>query len=276
MTAAALQEIHRRAPGFTPRLAVVAGSGLGGLADAVIDPVVIPYADLPGFPQPTVSGHAGRLLLGTLAGLPAAVMQGRAHGYEGGGFGAMATAIRTLKAAGAEILFLTCAAGSLRPEVGPGRLVAISDHINLLGFSPLVGPNDDSAGPRFPDMTDAWNPGLRVLLTKAAQDADVRLTEGVYAAVPGPSFETPAEVRMLGLLGADLVGMSTAPECILARHCGLKVAGVACVTNFGAGMAGAPALSHEQTLAAAQTGGRDLAALIAGFCRRLTQKGDNP
>jgi xanthosine phosphorylase len=276
MTAAALQEIRRRAPGFTPRLAVVAGSGLGGLADAVVDPVIIPYADLSGFPRPTVSGHAGRLLLGSSAGLPVAVMQGRVHGYEGGGFGAMATAIRTLKAAGAEILFLTCAAGSLRSEVGPGRLVAISDHINLLGFSPLVGPNDDSAGPRFPDMTDAWDPGLRVLLTKAAEDAGVRLTEGVYAAVPGPSFETPAEVRMLGLLGADLVGMSTAPECVLARHCGLKAAGVACVTNFGAGMAGAPALSHEQTLTAAETGGRDLAALIAGFCRRLTQEEDNP
>lgn len=273
MTAAALQEIRRRAPGFTPRSAVVAGSGLGCLADAVDDPVVIPYADLPGFPQPTVSGHAGRLLLGTLAGLPVAVMQGRAHGYEGGGFGAMATAIRTLKAAGTEILFLTCAAGSLRPEVGPGRLVAISDHINLLGFSPLVGPNDDSAGPRFPDMTDAWDPALRALSAKAATDAGVRLAEGVYAAVPGPSFETPAEVRMLRLLGADLVGMSTAPECVLARHCGLKVAGVACVTNFGAGMAGAPVLSHEQTLAAAAAGGRDLARLAAGFCRLLTQEG---
>lgn len=268
-SAAAAAEIRRRAPGFAPRLAVVCGSGLGGLADAVVGAVVVPYADVPGFPQPAVSGHAGRLVLGALAGLPVAVLQGRTHAYEGGGFTAMATALRAVRALGAESALLTCAAGSLVPDMGPGSLMAIADHINLFGFSPLVGPNDDAVGPRFPDMTDAWNAGLRATLRDAAQDAGVRLFDGVYAAVPGPNFETPAEVRMLARLGADAVGMSTAPECVIARHCGLTTAGVACITNYGAGMGEAGTLSHEQTLSAAAVGAADLMRVVAAFCGRL-------
>lgn len=269
-----LAEIRRRAPDFTPGLAVVCGSGLGGLADAVRDSIIIPYADLPGFPQPGVAGHAGRLVLGRLEGAHVAVMQGRVHGYEGRGFGEMATALRTLKGLGTGALLLTCAAGSLRDDMSPGSLMAICDHINLFGFSPLVGPNDDSIGPRFPDMTNAWDAALRGRLSAAALDAGVRLYEGVYAAVPGPHFETPAEVRALTRLGADAVGMSTAPECILARHCGLTTAGVACVTNFGAGMAGTGAMSHDQTLAAAGDGAKALAELIAAYCRRLTAQAE--
>lgn len=271
-----LAEIRRRAPGFKPGLAVVCGSGLGGLADAVRDPLVIPYADLSGFPQPGVAGHAGRLVLGRLEGALVAFMQGRVHGYEGRGFGEMATALRTLKGLGAGALLLTCAVGSLRDGMPPGSLMAISDHINLFGFSPLAGPNDDSVGPRFPDMTNAWDEALRAGLSAAAVDAGVRLYEGVYAAVPGPHFETPAEVRALTRLGADAVGMSTAPECILARHCGLTTAGVACVTNFGAGMAGTGAMSHEQTLAAAGDGAKALAKLIAAYCRRLAETERRP
>lgn len=263
-----LAEINRRAPGFKPGVAVVCGSGLGGLADAVRDPIVIPYADLPGFPQPGVAGHAGRLVLGRLEGLAVAVMQGRVHGYEGRGFGEMATALRTLKRLGTAALLLTCAVGSLRDDMPPGSLMAICDHINLFGFSPLVGPNDDSIGPRFPDMTNAWDAALRGQLAAAADEAGVRLYEGVYAAVPGPHFETPAEVRALSRLGADAVGMSTAPECIIARHCGLTTAGVACVTNYGAGMAGTGAMSHDQTLAAAGEGAKALAKLIAAYCRQ--------
>lgn len=271
--ALALAEIGRRAPGFAPRLAVVCGSGLGGLADAAQDPIIIPYADLPGFPQPSVAGHAGRLALGRLQGLPVAVLQGRAHGYEGRGFGEMAAALRTLKGLGTAAVLLTCAVGSLRDDMPPGSLMAICDHINLFGFSPLVGPNDDAVGPRFPDMTNAWDRDLRARLAASADEAAVRLFEGVYAAVPGPHFETPAEVRALARLGADAVGMSTAPECILARHCGLTVAGVACVTNFGAGMAGAGAMSHEQTLAAAGTGAAALARLVGALCRGLAAEG---
>lgn len=266
---AAVAEIRRRAPGFVPRLAIITGSGLGGLADAVADAVVIPYDALPGFPRPTVAGHAGWLLLGTMAGLPVAVMQGRAHGYEGGGFAAMTTAIRALQRLGTEILCLTCAAGSLRDDMGPGSLMAITDHINLMGFSPLVGPNDEAYGPRFPDLADAWNAGLRARMAAAAADCDVRLDEGVYVSLPGPHFETAAEVRLLGRLGGDVVGMSTAPECIIARHCGLLVTGVATITNYGAGIAGGAASSHEQTLAAAGAASAALSRLLQGFCAGL-------
>lgn len=267
-----VEQIRRRAPGFTPRLAAVCGSGLGGLADAVNQTAIIDYAELPGFPQPTVAGHAGRLILGRLAGLPVAVLQGRAHGYEGGGYAAMATALRTMKGLGAETLLLTCAAGSLVSDMGPGALMTIADHINLFGFSPLLGPNDDAVGPRFLDMTDAWDPALRALMRIAAAETGVRLFEGVYAAVPGPHFETPAEVRALARLGADAVGMSTAPDCIIARHCGFKVVGAACITNYGAGMAGASAMSHEQTLAAAAVGANDLSRVIAAFCAHLAAR----
>ena len=266
--AAAAAVIAERAPGLAPRLGLVLGSGLGALADAVRDPVAIPYADLPGFPAPGVAGHAGRLVLGRLAGLPVACLQGRRHPYEGGDPAAMAAPVRALRRAGAEALLVTNAAGSLREEVGPGRLMALADHVNLLGTNPLTGPNDDEVGPRFPSLRDAYDPALRAALHAAAAAEGVDLAEGVYLATPGPSFETPAEIRAFRVLGADAVGMSTVPEVILARHCGLRVAAVSAITNLAEGLGNEP-LSHEQTLHHAQLAGRDLARLVERFCEGL-------
>lgn len=270
MTAArAAAEILHHTGGRRPRVGVVLGSGLGGIADKVTDPVVIPYADLHGFPVPTVSGHAGRLILGRLGGVEVACMQGRVHGYEGNGFDALKVAIRALKLAGCEMLFLSCAAGSLRRDVGPGRLMMITDHINLLGLNPLTGPNDDSFGPRFPSMTGAWDPGLRASLAEVASELGIDLAQGVYAAWPGPSFETPAEVRMIALLGGEAVGMSTVPDCIIARHCGMRVVGCAVITNFGVGLDDGP-VNHDQTLSAAAAAAGDLERLLIGLLERYS------
>ena len=275
MTAArAAAEILHRVPGFRPRVGIVLGSGLGGVADRIAGATAIPYGELPGFPLPSVEGHMGRLVLGHLGdrggGQPVACMQGRVHAYEGNGFDALKTAIRALKLAGCDTLVLTCAAGSLRVEVGPGRLMAISDHINMLGANPLTGPNEDAFGPRFPSMTDAWDPALRALLRRKALERKIDLVEGVYAAWPGPSFETPAEVRMLKILGADAVGMSTVPECIVARHCGLRVVGCAVITNLGVGLGDGP-VDHDQTLRAASAAASDLERLLTGFLDGLNE-----
>jgi xanthosine phosphorylase len=266
--AAAADVLAERAPGFAPRLGIVLGSGLGGLADALADAVAVPYGELPGFPAPGVAGHSGRVVLGTLAGLPVACLQGRRHVYEGGDPGAMRAPVRALRQAGAEALLVTNAAGSLRADVGPGRLMAIADHVNLLGVNPLSGPNDDAVGPRFPSLRDAYDPELRADLHAAAQRLNIDLAEGVYLATAGPSFETPAEIRAFRTLGADAVGMSTVPEVILARHCGLRVAAVSAITNLAEGMGGEE-LSHEQTLRYAAVAAQDLARLIEAFCGEL-------
>jgi xanthosine phosphorylase len=266
--AAAATVVGERAPGFRPRLGLILGSGLGAVADAVADARVLSYSDLPGFPQPGVAGHEGRLVLGTLAGLPVACLVGRRHVYEGGDPGAMRAPVRALRRAGAEALLVTNAAGSLRPDVGPGALMAIADHINLQGVNPLTGPNEDAAGPRFPSLRDAYDPELRRRLAAVADRLGVPLAEGVYLATAGPSFETPAEIRAFRTLGADAVGMSTVPEVILARHCGLRVAAVSAITNLAEGMGGEP-LSHEQTLRHATAAAGDLARLIEGFCAEL-------
>ncbi len=197
---------------FQPRLGIVLGSGLGGIADALTDATRFPYTELEGFPQPTVAGHGGTLHMGALNGLPVAVYAGRTHIYEGGDPGAMRIPIRLLKQLGADALLVTNAAGSLRADVGPGRLMAITDHINLLGVNPLTGPNDDSVGPRFPSLRDAYDPALLEQLRAAARKLGIDLAEGVYLATAGPTFETPAEIRMFRTLGADAVGMSTVPE----------------------------------------------------------------
>jgi xanthosine phosphorylase len=257
----AAEAIAERAPGFSPRLGLMLGSGLGELADRVADRVEIRYGDLPGFHVGGLAGHAGALVLGRLAAQPVAIFSGRWHVYEGIDGSAITTPIRTLKALGAEILLLTNAAGSLRPEAGPGSLVCISDHINLLGFNPLIGPNDDAAGPRFPSLRDAYDPELRARLHAAAAALGTELHDGVYLAVAGPSFETPAEIRAFRTLGADLVGMSTVPEAIVARHCGLRVAAVSVVTNLAEGMGEVP-LSHEQTLAEGERGAAELSPLL--------------
>ena len=251
----------------SPRVGVVLGSGLGAMADAVEHPVVVGYDDLPGFPRPSVEGHLGRAVLGAIAGVPVAVLQGRAHLYEGGSFDAVRAPIRALRAAGASILVLTNAAGSLRPEVGPGSLMAITDHINMTGVNLLMGPNDDSIGPRFPSLRDAYDPALLGLLQESARDLGVALAEGVYLAVGGPSFETPAEIRAYRVLGADAVGMSTVQETILARHAGLRVAAVSVITNLAEGMTDEP-LSHSQTLRAAEAGAGDLTRLLLEFIAR--------
>lgn len=265
---AAAAVIRARAPEHWPQVGLVLGSGLGDLAGRIGGTVSIPYDDIPGFPRPTVSGHAGRLVVGELGGKTVACMQGRVHAYEGRGFAALRLAIRTLRRLGCRTLVLTCAAGSLDVSVGPGRLMLIRDHINLLGANPLTGPNDDAFGPRFPSMTDAWSPDLRALMKAAAADLELPLAEGVYAALAGPCFETPAEVRMLQILGADAVGMSTVPECIVARHCGMSVTGCAVITNLGVGL-GTGAVSHAHTLAQAAAAAADLERLLIGFLGRL-------
>jgi xanthosine phosphorylase len=263
-----MSALHERAP----RLGIILGSGLGAVADALEDAVTIPYTELPDFPAPSVHGHAGTLALGTLAGVSVACLQGRKHTYEGGDPGAMRGPVRALRAAGAEALFVTNAAGSLNDGVGPGSLMAIGDHINMLGVNPLTGPNDDEIGPRFPSLRDAYDPELRRLLHQAADALRVPLAEGVYLATAGPSFETPAEIRAFRTLGADAVGMSTVPEVILARHAGLKVAAVSAITNLAEGMGG-EALSHEQTLRYANAAAGDLTRLIIEFTRRFGARG---
>ena len=256
--------------GIRPRVGVVLGSGLGTIADAVADPTVVDYADLPGFPRPTVAGHGGRAVLGHIGSVPVAVLQGRAHVYEGGDMDTIRTPVRALRVAGAEIVVLTNAAGSLRAEAGPGSLMLITDHINLTGVNVLTGPNDDDIGPRFPSLHDAYDPELRERLWAAADELGTKLAEGVYLAVSGPSFETPAEIRAYDILGADAVGMSTVHETAVARHSGLRVAAVSAITNFAEGMNPEP-LSHEQTLRDAQRAADTLAPLLVRFLEGLAE-----
>ena len=260
--------IRARKPGFTPRVALILGSGLGVLAEQMTDAVSISYADLPGFPISTVHGHAGELVLGTLAGVPVACMKGRGHFYEGYGASVMTSAVRTFKLLGCEMLFVTNAAGSLRPEVDAGSVVVLTDHINLLPGSPMAGPNDDRFGPRFFSMANAYDAEIRALVKTVAVEKNITLHEGVYLSCPGPHFETPAEIRAFKTLGADVVGMSVVPEVIAARHCGLKVAGVSAITNLAEGLSPFP-LSHEQTLKYAAIAAKDLVKLIHAFIERL-------
>jgi xanthosine phosphorylase len=254
----------------SPRIGVVLGSGLGAVADAVQDAAVVDYEQLPGFPRPTVQGHAGRVVLGKIAGVSVAVLQGRAHLYEGGDSDELTAPVRSLAAAGVEVLVLTNAAGSLREEVGPGSLMAITDHINMTGVNVLMGPNDESIGPRFPSLRDAYDPLLLDSLRAAAAEVEVPLAEGVYLAVTGPSFETPAEIRAYRVMGADAVGMSTVQETIVARHCGLRVAAVSVITNLAEGMSDTP-LTHEQTLRDAQQAAGDMTRLLLAFIPRAAR-----
>ena len=263
----AAEVLVARAPA-PPAVGIVLGSGLGAVAEAVEHAVVVGYEELPGFPRPTVAGHAGSAVLGAINGIPVAVLQGRAHVYEGGAMDLIRTPIRALAQAGAEVLILTNAAGSLREEAGPGSLMAIRDHINLTGVNVLSGPNDDAIGPRFPSLRDAYDPQLRARLHATAEQIGVTLHEGVYLAVSGPSFETPAEIRAFRTLGADAVGMSTVHETIVARHAGMRVAAISAITNLAEGMQ-AEALSHEQTLRDAARAANDLAPLITRFVEQL-------
>lgn len=261
--------ISERAPNAAPDVGLILGSGLGGLADGIEDAVVIDYADLPGFPQPSVEGHFGRLVLGTIEGLPVACLQGRVHLYEGKSAHAVNPMISTLQALGCATLIVTNAAGSLREEVGPGSLVLIDDHINMLGQNPLAGPD---ASHHFIDMSDTYSARCREMLWAVAAREGIDLRSGVYLATPGPSFETPAEIRAFKALGADLVGMSTVPEVIAARQAGLEVIGFSIVTNLGAGMSGA-LLSHDETLSEAGAAGEKLARLLRAFFKELARDG---
>ncbi len=244
-----------------PRVGIVLGSGLGGLADELEDRVAIPYSEIPDWPVSTAIGHSGVLVLGSLDGVAVAVMRGRAHLYEGIGADRVAFGVRVLGQLGVRSLVVTNAAGGINPDFLPGQLVLISDHINLQGASPLVGQNDESLGPRFPDMSDAYDPEFRARALEAAAQLGIDLGEGVYAAWLGPAFETPAEIRMLRTLGADLVGMSTVPEVLAARHMGIRCLALSCVTNAAAGVLPEP-IDHERVLEVGARAAGDLVALV--------------
>ncbi len=259
--------IRERTDGELPKLAMVLGSGLNSLADAMEDATVFSYADLPGFPKPTVEGHAGRMLIGRLGGKPVICMQGRAHAYEGNSEEKLAFSTRVLWALGVEVLLLTNAAGSLRTEVGPGSLMAITDHINFSGINPLVGVNDDRFGVRFPDVTEAWDKALTKKLHKCAKSLNIDLHDGVYLMAKGPNFETPAEIRAFRVLGADAVGMSTVPECLVAKHCGMKVIGISSITNLAAGMQAE--LTHHETMEYGAIAAVNLEKLLRAFVNEV-------
>ncbi len=257
MTAGAL--ISGRLGDFAPRHAIVLGSGLGSLVERVENAVRIPYADLAGFPVGGVSGHAGELVAGLLGGVPMLMLSGRVHYYEKGDATAMRRPLEILKDLGIENLILTNAAGSLREDMPPGSVMQITDHINYSGMNPLIGEESDG---RFVGMTSAYDADLAGRMRAAAASLDIPLSQGVYMWFSGPSFETPAEIRMARILGADAVGMSTVPEVILARFLGLKVAAASVITNFGAGMTGGE-ISHQETKDMAPVGGRRLADILA-------------
>ena len=260
----ALEVAVRQRSSLVPELGIVLGSGLGGLADALEDATAIPFGELPGWPAATAPGHQGRLILGHLAGRPVVMLQGRFHMYEGNDVGLVVQPVLLFRRLGARAVVLTNAAGGLDPSFKPGTLMVVSDHLNLTGRNPLVGPNADSIGPRFPDMTEAWSPRLRAALHRAAAAEGIELAEGVYVGLVGPNYETPAEVRLYASLGGHAVGMSTVVECIAARWAGLEVCGVSLVTNAGAGYTG-EALNHEEVLTAAAEAGPRLGRVIRRF-----------
>jgi purine-nucleoside phosphorylase len=253
-----IDTLVERLNGLMPRVAVVLGSGLGSLVDEVEQPIKIAYADLPGFPQSHVSGHAGQLVAGYMAGEPVLLLSGRVHFYESGDAAAMRPVIEALAGIGIRALILTNAAGSVRDDMAPGSVMQIRDHINYSGMNPLIGEESDK---RFVGMTSAYDPDLTLAMRNAAIRATIPLFSGVYMWFSGPSFETPAEIRMARVLGADAVGMSTVPEVILARFYGLRVAAASVITNYGAGMTG-DELSHDETKDMAPIGGRRLAAIL--------------
>jgi len=264
-TAAAVTAIRSRTA-LAPKIAVILGSGLGGLADGVQDAVRIPYADIPGWERSTVQGHAGELVVGTLAGKVVAVMKGRLHYYEGHEMEAVTYPVRVFKTWGIETLIVTNACGGLNPGFATGDLMVISDHINFMGHNPLRGPNDDRLGPRFPDMVGTYTDELRVI----AKEVDPKVREGIYVAVAGPNFETPAELRMLRSWGADAVGMSTVPEVLVARQMAMRILAISTVTDMATGIPGQiDHVSHAEVLAVADRAGKRLADLVTGVVARL-------
>ena len=262
---AAVAAIRARTP-VQPVVAIVLGSGLGALADDVAAATRVPYADIPGWKRSTVPGHAGELVVGTLSGKPVAVMKGRLHYYEGYEIADVAYPIRVFKAWGIDTVILTNACGGLNPAFKAGDLMVISDHINFMAANPLHGRNDDALGPRFPDMVGAYTEELRAI----AHQVDPDLREGIYVAVAGPNFETPAELRMLRGFGADAVGMSTVPEVLVARHMGMRILAISTVTDMATGIPGQiEHVSHEEVLAVADRAGKRLADVVKKIVARL-------
>lgn len=251
-----------------PKIGIVLGSGLNLLAEQLKETLSIPYGEIPGFSECGVAGHQGSLIFGTLADVPVACLQGRAHYYEGKTPASIQIPIRTLKLLGCESLILTNAAASLRPEVLPGSLVLIEDHINFQFQNPLVGPNDDSIGPRFPSLQNAYDQELITLAKKVATEINVKMTSGIYLATLGPSYETPAEINAFKILGADMVGMSTVPEVIIARHCNLRVLAISSITNMACGMSDEP-LTHAGVLNVAKLAASDLSVLLRQLVPRI-------
>jgi purine-nucleoside phosphorylase len=255
-----------------PRVAVVLGSGLGGFADDIDEPVAIPYEEIPGFVRSTAEGHVGRLVAGKVDNVPVLAMQGRVHYYEGYSLEEVTFPIRTFRLLGIKTLILTNAAGGINVQLTQGALMVISDHLNLMGDNPLRGPNDDRFGPRFPDMSAVYSPELQELVIEEAKGMGVEVRRGIYGALSGPSYETPAEIHLLRALGADAVGMSTVPEAIVARQMGLEVLGISCITNMAAGIGDEP-INHEEVMA---TGDRVrgtftelLKRVVGGISRRV-------
>jgi purine-nucleoside phosphorylase len=253
--------------GEDPRVALVLGSGLGALADDLEDSTAIPYEEVPGFARPTVEGHAGRLVLGRIGPTPVAAMQGRFHYYEGYTLEETTFPVRVLSLLGAQSIVLTNAAGGINNALRQGSLMLISDHLNLMGASPLRGPNDARFGPRFPDMSEVYDRAYQEVAVQEAHAMKVELRRGVYAALPGPNYETPAEIRMLRALGADAVGMSTVPEAVVARHAGLRVLGISCITNMASGVLDQP-IDHGEVI---ETGQR-VRATFTELLRRVIPK----
>jgi xanthosine phosphorylase len=254
--------------GREAKIAIILGSGLGGLDALLENPQRVSYADLPGFPKPGVAGHAGEAVVGRLNGVQVLLYRGRQHFYETSDATPLKTMIRTVKALGIPRLFVSNAAGSVNRHFAVGTLMAISDHVNISGFNPLVGDNDEDWGPRFPPMTNAWDPHLRQLLRTAAEETGVTLNEGVYIWFRGPAFETPAEIRMAQKIGGDAIGMSTVPDLLIARHCGLDVVGCSCLTNMGAGLS-VENLSHAHTLENAGRAAGGFETLVSHFVTLL-------
>ena len=258
--------------GFVPQVALVLGSGLGGFADTLEGSTKIPYAEIPGMPSSAVAGHAGNLVLGTAEGTRCVAMQGRVHLYEGHEPRDVVFGLRVMIRLGARTVIITNAAGGVAPSFVPGDLMLIEDHLNLTGMSSLTGPNDDDMGPRFPDMSEAYDRGLRELALSAASAGGFQLVRGVYAGLLGPSYETPAEIRMLSRMGADAVGMSTVLETIAARHMGARVLGISCITNKAAGLSPVP-LSHAEVQETADMARERFVSLLRGVLRGLAKQG---
>ena len=260
----AVAAIRKRAMGRVPDVAIILGSGLGDFAGQLKDAVSMPYGDLPNWPASNVIGHEGRLVIGALAGKRVAALSGRVHVYEGHDLRTVTFATRVMGRLGVKALILTNAAGGVNVELTPGLLMIMDDHINLLGSNPLVGPNEDQFGARFPDMTEVYSKRLRGLADTVARAQGLRVGHGVYVALHGPSYETPAEIRYLRTIGADAVGMSTVPEAIVARHMGIEVLGISCITNAAAGVLPQP-LNHSEVMEVAQQVKGAFAALLEGI-----------